>query len=78
MANTNPPCAGCQQAETKCARIGGCCDLCTHTFDGGATRGYICADCGTVHYCGYTGPIPEQCEQCYMRRTGQKTKRVNA
>lgn len=42
-------CQGCGMREGKCARIGhSCCAACTHTFDGGATRKFLCFGCNRI------------------------------
>jgi hypothetical protein len=72
----NPLCGGCGRSEAECAREDcECCELCTHTFDGGETRKFICVECRTVQIAASTGQLPVRCKVCAWYRY-QRRKRI--
>lgn len=63
-------CQGCGTTESDCAWNGcECCAACTHTFDGGETRKYLCFGCNRI-ITHHTHKLPETglCPYCVLRR----------
>ena len=58
-------CLACDTVEAHCARDGGCCERCTHTFGEPGIRTYICKECNQVGTAtNPTGCLPKRHPLC--------------
>lgn len=70
-------CQGCGTRESVCARDGhSCCAACTHTFDGGATRKFLCFGCNRIITTDKinSGPPHSMCRLCVLSRQQDRAK----
>lgn len=70
-------CQGCGSSEADCAWNGcECCAACTHTFDGGATRKFLCFGCNRIITTEKrpSGPPSSLCRLCAMRKSADLSR----
>lgn len=76
LGEDGPSCVGCGRNEVQCLQRGyECCGACTHTFDGGESRRYLCFGCNRVHWtASQSGTLPKRCPTCRNRHEQERNR----